>query len=147
MAISKAITMLTKLKNFLKQTLLIYRIKAFITDIFMIYMPILYIATYAILGSKEALWENQSAIFICVALYAVITSALFARNGQSFGYAFMEIVLKKEDNREVGFASAFIRIVIFCISFGLIFGIFVPFVRKDRRFLHDIVSKTKVILK
>lgn len=113
----------------------------------MIYMPILYVATYVILGSKEALWENQMAIFICVLLYLAITSALFARNGQSLGYAYAGIVLKKESGKEVGFASAFIRGVVFCVSFGLVFGIFVPFVRKDRRFLHDIISKTKLAQK
>lgn len=132
------------LKSFVRQTLILPRIKAFITDIFMIYMPILYVATYIILGSKEALWENQMAIFICVLLYLAITSALFARNGQSFGYAYAGIVLKKTNGKEVGFASAFIRGVVFCVSFGLVFGIFVPFVRKDRRFLHDIISKTKL---
>lgn len=137
--------MLKYIKDFANTTLLIQRLKAFITDIFMVYMPILYIMTYMILGSKEALWENQMAIFACVALYVIITSALFARNGQSFGYKYAGITLQKENNKEIGFASAFIRGVIFCISFGLVFGIFVPFVRKDRRFLHDIISKTKVV--
>ena len=132
-------------QNFLIQTLIIARIKAFITDTFMIYMPILYITTYLILGSKEALWANQSALFACVVAYGIITSAIFARNGQSLGYAYAKIVLKKNNGNEIGFATAFVRFVIFCVSFGLIVGIFVPFVRKDRRFLHDIVSKTQVV--
>ena len=130
--------------DFLSQTLIIPRIKAFITDIFMIYMPILYITTYVILGSKEALWANQGAIFACVAAYGIITSAIFARNGQSLGYAYAKIVLKKNSGKEIGFATAFVRFVIFCVSFGLIVGIFVPFVRKDRRFLHDMVAKTSI---
>lgn len=131
-------------RDFLSQTLLIPRFKAFITDIFMIYMPILYIATYAILGSKEALWANQGAIFACVVAYSIITSAIFAHNGQSLGYKYAKIVLKKDNGKDIGFATAFVRFVIFCVSFGLIVGIFVPFVRKDRRFLHDVISKTKV---
>lgn len=132
------------LKNFLNKTLIIPRLKAFITDIFMIYMPILYVATYGILGSKEALWESQGAIFICWALYVLILSLFFARDGQSLGYKYAKIALVKENGTEVGFATALIRNVIFCVSFGLIFGIFVPFVRKDRRFLHDIISKVRV---
>lgn len=130
--------------DFASKALPILRFKAFITDIFMIYMPILYITTYVILGSKEALWANQSAIFACVATYGVITSAIFAHNGQSLGYAYAKIVLKKDNGREIGFATAFVRFVIFCISFGLIVGIFVPLIRKDRRFLHDIIAKTRV---
>lgn len=132
------------LKIFLNQTLIIPRLKAFITDIFMIYMPILYVATYVMLGSKEALWESQGAIFICWALYVFILSLFFARDGQSLGYKYAKIALVKENGSEVGFATALIRTIIFCASFGLIFGIFVPFVRKDRRFLHDIISKVRV---
>lgn len=132
------------LKNFLNQTLIIPRLKAFITDIFMIYMPILYVATYVVLGSKEALWQSQGAIFICWALYVLILSLFFARDGQSLGYKYAKIALVKENGSDVGFATALIRNIIFCVSFGLIFGIFVPFVRKDRRFLHDIISKVRV---
>lgn len=132
------------LKFFLNQTLIIPRLKAFITDIFMIYMPILYVATYVVLGSKEALWQSQGAIFICWALYVLILSLFFARDGQSLGYKYAKIALVKENGSEVGFATALIRNIIFCASFGLIFGIFVPFVRKDRRFLHDIISKVRV---
>lgn len=131
-------------KKFLNQTLIIPRLKAFITDIFMIYMPILYVATYVVLGSKEALWESQGAIFICWALYVLILSLFFARDGQSLGYKYAKIALVKENGNDVGFATALIRNIIFCVSFGLIFGIFVPFVRKDRRFLHDIISKVRV---
>ena len=132
------------LKNFLNQTLIIPRLKAFITDMFMIYMPILYVATYVVLGSKEALWQSQGAIFICWALYVLILSLFFARDGQSLGYKYAKIALVKENGSDVGFATALIRNIIFCASFGLIFGIFVPFVRKDRRFLHDIISKVRV---
>ena len=132
------------LKNFLNQTLIIPRLKAFITDIFMIYMPILYVATYVVLGSKEVLWQSQGAIFICWALYVLILSLFFARDGQSLGYKYAKIALVKENGSDVGFATALIRNIIFCASFGLIFGIFVPFVRKDRRFLHDIISKVRV---
>lgn len=132
------------LKIFLNQTLIIPRLKAFITDIFMIYMPILYVATYVVLGSKEVLWQSQGAIFICWALYVLILSLFFARDGQSLGYKYAKIALVKENGSDVGFATALIRNIIFCVSFGLIFGIFVPFVRKDRRFLHDIISKVRV---
>lgn len=131
-------------QNFLSQTLLIQRFKAFITDIFMIYMPILYITTYVILGSKEALWASQSAIFACVVVYGIITSAIFAHNGQSCGYMYAKIILKKDNGKEIGFATAFVRFVIFCVSFGLIVGLFVPLVRKDRRFLHDLALKVSV---
>ena len=110
----------------------------------MIYMPILYITTYMILGTKEALWANQSAIFACVVAYGIITSAIFARNGQSLGYMYAKIVLKKDNGNAVGFATAFVRFVIFCVSFGIIVGLFVPLVRKDRRFLHDLALKVRV---
>ncbi len=111
----------------------------------MIYMPILYVMTYAILGSKEALWENQAAIFACFACYAIITAALFALCGKTPGYAYAGIILRGQNGEKAGFFRTLFRCVVFCASFALIFGIFVPLVWKNAGFLHDKISKTKVV--
>lgn len=133
-----------KFKKIIQDMLLIERIKAFITDIFMINMPILYITTYLVLGSKEAFLQSETAHIVCVILYAIITSFFFYKKSQTLGYMYAEIILLDVANKEVkiGFFRALFRFVIFCISIGLVFGIFIPFFRKDRRFLHDILSRT-----
>ena len=50
------------------------RLKAFITDMFMINMPLLYLTTYVFLDGKEAFTHNQSVIFACGIGYGFITS-------------------------------------------------------------------------
>ena len=124
---------------------LLERIKAFITDIFMIYMPILYIATYGILGSKEAFQSNHLVIFICFFIYAFITSLLFALKSQTLGYMYAEIRLVRDDGKKVGFFLALFRFFAFCFSMSFLFGFFIPFMNKNRRTFHDFVSKTNII--
>lgn len=136
--------MLKKFKKVMADMLLLERIKAFITDIFMINMPILYISTYLVLGSKEAFLQSEVAHFVCVLLYALITSFLFSKKSQTLGYMYAEIILLDMSAKEVkiGFFRALFRFIVFIFSMGLVFGIFVPFIRKDRRFFHDIVCNT-----
>ncbi|RAX52685.1 hypothetical protein CCY99_06850 [Helicobacter sp. 16-1353] len=132
-------------QNIFQQILFIDKFKAFLTDIFMIYMPILYIATYFILGSKEAFQQSQITLFICFFLYAIILSILFATKSQTLGYMYAEIILLKDDDRKVGFFLALFRFILFCFSMSLVFGFFVPFMRKDRKTFHDFICKTKVL--
>lgn len=125
--------------------LLFARLRAFLVDIFMINMPILYITTYLILGSKEAFLASQIAHFICFMLYGVILSAFFAISSQTPGYKYAQIALLNNNGKKVNFMLSLIRFIIFCASLALIFGFVFPFFRKDRACFHDIICKTKVI--
>lgn len=86
-----------RFKEKLQQIYAMERIKAFITDMFMINMPILYIATYIVLGSKEAFTNNQLAIFICVSLFGIILSLFFCISAQTPGYRYMNLKLVKDN--------------------------------------------------
>lgn len=140
------------------------RIIAFITDMFMINMPILYIATYVVLGSKEAFVENQGVIFVCGLLFGIILSIMFSLSGQSLGYRYVRLKLirdnpqaqnTQQDNASVdsapsaqevpSFFVAFLRYVLWIVSVVSIFGILVALVRSDSKALYDIVCRTKVI--
>ena len=121
------------------------RLKAFLTDIFMIYAPILYVATYVVLGSKEAFLDNEMAHFACFALFGVASSLFFAKTGQTPGYKYAQIALFNERGERVGFALALIRFIVFCASMSLAFGLFVPFLRRDKRAFHDILCRTRVV--
>ncbi|STQ86119.1 RDD family protein [Helicobacter muridarum] len=72
---------------------LIERLKAFITDIFLINMPILYITTYVILDGKQSLLDNQIAIAICTSCYCVIIFFFLWRFGQTPGFRYAEIAI------------------------------------------------------
>ena len=55
------------------------RIKALITDMFMIYMPIMYVITYLVLGGKDELQNTQLGPLIAVSLYGLIYAILVSK--------------------------------------------------------------------
>ena len=61
------------------------RIKAFITDMFMIYAPILYIITYVFLDGKDEFQASQLAPFIGVSVYGVVYALLVSKLAQTPG--------------------------------------------------------------
>ena len=93
----------SKQKNQKSQNYFFLRFKAFVIDLFMIYTPILYIVTYFILGSKEALWANQGAVLSCWALYGGIDSLLCSTLSQTPGMRAQELILVDKEGQKVGF--------------------------------------------
>jgi uncharacterized RDD family membrane protein YckC len=122
------------------------RIKAFITDMFMIYAPILYIITYLFLGGKEEFQSSDIAPFIGVSLYGVIYAFLVSRFGQTPGKkAYTIKVVDNKTQKNIGFFRAIIRFVAFLFTATTLLGLFLPFYRKDNRALHDLICNTVVI--
>lgn len=129
-----------------KNTFVILRIKAFLIDMFLINMPILYFTTYVILGSKEAFQQNNFAIFTCTLIFGVVLSVFFSVKGQSPGYKAYEIKLIDDKTKEPpNFLKALFRYFCFILAFATLIGVFMIFFRKDDKNLHDILSKTHVI--
>ncbi|MDA3080049.1 MULTISPECIES: RDD family protein [unclassified Campylobacter] len=124
------------------------RIKAFIVDMFFIAMPLLYITTYLVLGSKEAFQENQFAIAIVWAIYGLITSIFIAKSAQTPGYKFSQIYLiDLKTGRKISFFKAFLRFVCFILAGFSIMGLFLCFFRKDKLNLHDLLTQTAPVIK
>ena len=124
------------------------RIKAFIVDMFFIAMPLLYITTYLILGSKEAFQENQFAIAIVWLIYGLITSIFIAKSAQTPGYKFAQIYLiDLKTGRKISFFKAFLRFVCFILAGFSIVGLFLCFFRKDKLNLHDLLTQTAPVIK
>jgi len=119
------------------------RIKALITDMFMIYAPILYLITYVILGGKDDFQASQWAPLMGVTLYGLIYAFLIAKFGQTPGKKAYEIkVVDDKTYENIGFFRAFIRFVAFLFSATILFGLLTPFYRKDKKALHDIIAST-----
>ena len=119
------------------------RIKAFIIDIFLISMPLLYFTTYAILGSKENFQKSQIAILLVWLVYGIITSLFFSLKAQTPGYKSQEIYLIDiKTGKKIGFFRAFLRYLIFIFGSTFLFGILMCFFRKDRLNLHDILTNS-----
>lgn len=128
------------------------RVKAFITDMFMINMPILYLTTYIFLDGKDAFTHNQIAILACGISYGIITSLFFAISSQTPGYRYAQLKLVRfsEDSQslskhKVGFIRVFVRYVFWIIGTSFLFGIVIGILRTDGRCLHDVLCDTCVI--
>jgi len=124
------------------------KIKAFITDMFMIYAPILYIITYIVMGGKEEFQESQLAPFFGVLLYGLIYALLLSKFGQTPGKkAYEMIVVDEKSHEKISFFRALFRFFIFLLGATFVVGLFVGFYRKDNKSLHDIICNTVEIEK
>jgi uncharacterized RDD family membrane protein YckC len=119
------------------------KIKAFITDMFMIYAPILYIITYVVMGSKEDFQASQLAPFIGVTLYGLIYAILVSKFGQTPGMKAYDIrVVDDKTLENISFLRAIFRFIAFLFTATFFLGLFSGFYRKDKKVLHDIICKT-----
>ncbi|PAF45242.1 RDD family protein [Helicobacter sp. 11S02596-1] len=123
------------------------RIKAFITDMFMIYTPILYITAYVVLGSAQGFRDNQTSIFICVCLYGVISALFISISSQTPGLRYAGLMAVRTNGKKMGFLRALVRFFIWILGTTFLFGLCTPFFRKDKKCLHDIVCGTTIIKK
>jgi len=123
------------------------KIKAFIIDTFMIYIPILYLITYVIMGGKDEFQESQLAPLFAVTLYGLIYAFLISRFGQTPGKKAYNIrVVSDKDDENISFLRAFLRFLAFLFSGTIIIGLLLPLFRKDKKALHDIVCHTVEIV-
>ena len=124
------------------------RLKAFLTDTFMITMPILYIVIYLVMGSREEFRAHlaQGWLYILIPHYIIVTT-LWSLKGQTPGMKAYNIKLVRlfENNRPPNFFHSTIRYFAMPISILSVIGIVVALFRKDRLTLHDLISFTRPI--
>ncbi len=141
---------LDKIKQDLKQKYhyarFVDRVKALITDMFMIYAPILYVITYIVLNGKNDFQSSQVAQLSGVLLYGIIYALLLSRSGQTPGKKAYEIkVVDLKSGENISFVRAFLRFIAFLFSATVLVGLFIQLFRKDNRTLHDLIARTVVI--
>lgn len=121
------------------------RTKAQIIDLFMLYTPIMYVITYGVLGSKEALWESQWAPSVATLLYGVIVAIFLAKTAQTPGKKAQDIKVQRMDKKPLTFLFSLYRFFVFLIAGASVVGILMPIWRKDKLALHDIICRTEVV--
>lgn len=122
------------------------RTKAFITDMFMIMMPIMYITTYIIMDGKDSFQTSDIAHWITMVVYGVITVLFWSIKGQTPGFKAYSLLLIDDHTQvkpTIGLAIA--RYAMFILSAVTIVGALLPFFRKDKKTLQDLLMKTSVI--
>ena len=123
------------------------KIKAFITDIFMLLMPLMYIVTYLVLGSLQEFSEHKvdGWLYILIPNF-IIVFLFFWKSGQTPGCRAYAIKLVDAETLEKAHPLAIaLRYYFELLSIVSIIGIIIPFFRKDNRALHDILSGTVLI--
>ncbi|MEA3512241.1 MAG: RDD family protein [Campylobacterota bacterium] len=124
----------------------LFRLKAFITDMFMIMMPIMYITTYLIMDGSEAFKGSESARWLTMAFYGLIVVIFWVKKGQTPGFKAYDLKLIDDNTKEnLSFGLAIARYMMFIISAVSIVGFLLPFFRKDKKTFQDLIMKTSVI--
>ncbi len=123
------------------------RLKAFLTDTFLITTPIFYIVIYIIMGSGEEFSQNRSLGWgIIFTVHAIIILIFWLKNGQTPGLKAYDIKLVDNLTKQrVSVIQVLVRYITTLTAVVSIFLLFVPFFNKDKKTFQDILSNTIII--
>ena len=122
--------------------------KAFLTDTFMIFMPIFYFVIYVVYGSlQEASLHRMEAWAYTLLPYIVIQTIFMLKdNGRTPGARANNLrVIDIHTLDTPPLFSIIFRNFAFLLSLLSFFGWIMVFFRKDHRGLHDLLSNTCVV--
>ena len=125
------------------------KVKAFLTDSFMLLMPIMYIVFYLLMGGREGFAEHKAMGWVYILIPLVIAQTIFMfKTGQTPGYRAYNITLidDKTGEKPSLFLITF-RNLSAVLSLFSFFGWIMMFFRKDHKTLHDLLSGTSIIMK
>ena len=123
------------------------RLKAFLTDTFLITTPIFYIVIYLIMGSGEEFAQNRTMGWgIIFTVHASIILIFWLKNGQTPGLkAYQLKIVDVTSKTKISLIQSLIRYSATLFAVVSFFLIFLPFIRKDKKTFQDIVSNTIII--
>ena len=123
------------------------RLRAFLTDTFLITTPIFYIVIYFIMGSGEAFSEDRIkgwSIILIVHLLLIIF--FWYVKSQTPGLkAYKLKIVDVMSKGKISLVQSLIRYVATLFAVVSFFLIFLPFIRKDKKTFQDIVSNTIIV--
>ncbi|HIQ28569.1 MAG TPA: RDD family protein [Sulfurovum sp.] len=125
------------------------KIKAFLTDSFMLVMPIMYIVFYLIMDGREGFAEAKLQGWLYILIPLVIVQTLFMiKTAQTPGYrAYNLQIIDEKTGEKPTSIIILLRNICAVFSFFSFFGWFMMFFNKDAKTLHDLLTRTAVIEK
>ena len=131
-------------KLILKNASLMLRFKAFLTDTFMLTMPLMYIVTYLVMGSLQDFSANKTLGWLYIILpHLIIVCIFWYKKRQTPGMKAYDLVLVDSlTGKQPTLISVINRYIFTTLSMVFIFPIFIPYLNKSRRSLQDFVSGT-----
>jgi len=133
-----------KEKLILKNSSLMLRFKSFLTDTFMLTMPLMYIVTYLVMGSLED-FSSQKALgwfYIMLPHFLLVTSLWLFKRQTPGMKAYDLYIVDSITGQKPSIISIINRYIFTTISIAFIFTMFIPFFNKSRRTLQDFISGT-----
>ena len=125
---------------------LLSRLKAFLTDSFLITTPIIYIVMYLVLGGGEEFAQNRSFGWsLILGVIALIIIFFWYVKSETPGMKAYSLKIVNHNLKRVSFFQAIIRYIVTLLAISSIFLLLIPFFRKDRKTLQDIISNTLII--
>jgi len=113
---------------------------------FMIMMPIMYITTYIVFDTKEQMQSSDIARWATAGIYGAVVIIFWCLKGQTPGMKAYDIkVVDKKTVQNISIVQAVNRYLIFMFSAITIVLLFVPFFKKEKHMIHDILTNTIVI--
>jgi len=124
-----------------------FKIKAFLTDAFMLVMPIMYVVFYLIMGGREGFAEHKMLGWVYILIPLVIAQTLFMwKTGQTPGYrAYHLNLIDVQTGKRPSLFIIIFRNLAAVLSLFTFFGWFMMFFRKDHKTLHDLLTATAVV--
>ena len=121
--------------------------KAFITDTFMLLMPIMYAVAYLMMDGLQDFSQHKTEGWLAILIpNFIIVFLFFWKSGQTPGCRAYEIRLVDSQSGEKPHPLAIaLRYYFELISIITVAGLLMAFFRKDRKCLHDLLSGTVLI--
>lgn len=125
------------------------KVKAFLTDAFMLLMPIMYSVFYLVMDGREDFSEHKTVGWIYILVPLVILQTLFMyKTGQTPGYrAYNITIIDEHTKKKPSFFIILFRNAAAILSLFTFLGWALMFFRKDNKTLHDLLSATAVVNK
>jgi len=121
-------------------------LKAFLTDSFMLLMPIMYIVFYLVFSGREGFAAHKLLGWLYILVPLAIVEILFlAKSGQTPGMkAYRMKLIFLPTSQKPPLSTIILRQILSKFTF-LLFGWIVLFFRKDGRNLHDLIVGTALV--
>ncbi len=123
------------------------KIKAFLTDAFMLVMPIMYVVFYLVMDGREGFAAHKMLGWIYILVPLVIVQTIFMwKTGQTPGYrAYNLRLIDMHTGERPSLFIILFRNLSAILSLFTFFGWFMMFFRKDHKTLHDLLTVTAVV--
>ena len=125
------------------------RAKAFLTDIFMLFMPIMYAVIYLVMDGREGASQEKllAWVYVMVPYLLLLTFFMWRDEGRTPGARSqgLKVIAFHTLDKPSLFAIVF-RNVMLPFTLFIPFFWFIPLFRKDGRNVHDFLSATCLIV-